>query len=91
MPLFNILFNDLKEQCMKCKASMTKTIVTPLLSELLSTAENNFTMVLSWTEIVSELTLKIAKELKKKNRFYKRARGKKKMFKLGWENIVNHF
>ena len=49
--------------------NMHASIIKPLVKTFFNVSANNFTMILNRKELANKLTMKMVKELKKKNRY----------------------
>ena len=61
-------FCAFKGECTSCKSDMLRFMIKPLINTHFNVSADNLTMVLNRREVTKKLSLKIVKELKKKNR-----------------------
>ena len=60
-------FEYLRGTCESHSCDMKNTIVKPLINNLFNVSANDFTLALNRKEIANKLTMKMMKELKRKN------------------------
>ena len=72
------IFNVYKGKCPSCGINMISDLIIPLSNTYFNLATNNFTMLLNRREVARKLTLKLVKEMKKKNKCANSSQGKNK-------------
>ena len=68
MTLNSSIFNAWKGQCHLCRSYLMKYAINPLVTTYFNVSANNFTLVLNRRAVAKKLTLKMVKDLKKKER-----------------------
>ena len=71
------IFNAWKGQCHLCRSNLMKHAINPLVTTYFNVSANNFTLVLNRRAVAKKLTLKMVKDLKKKERYANSLRQKK--------------